>query len=178
MAGKEARIVEVPQGVEATVEGSYVKVKTPEGEISKEFTSNEVEISKEGGNIVILPVMKRKSADAKAKTAESIIRAMIEGGKGKVYVYNLEIVYSHFPVTVAVKGGKVEINNLRGGKEVKIAKIIGHAKVEVKGKNVIVKSNDKQAAGQTAANIENATRITHADRRTFQDGIYITEKAK
>jgi len=41
---------------------------------------------------------------------------------------------------------------------------------------VKVSSIDKEKAGQTAANIELATRIKGYDPRVFQDGIYIVKK--
>ncbi|MMZ70429.1 50S ribosomal protein L6P [compost metagenome] len=49
-------------------------------------------------------------------------------------------------------------------------------KVTVKGSDVIVEGIDIEAVGQTAANIERATKITGFDRRKFMDGIYIYEK--
>jgi len=39
-----------------------------------------------------------------------------------------------------------------------------------------VRSGNKYAAGQTAANLEQATRVRKKDRRVFQDGIFIVEK--
>lgn len=44
-------------------------------------------------------------------------------------------------------------------------------------KDVIkIESFNKEAAGQTAANIEKTTMVRAKDRRVFQDGIFITEK--
>ena len=47
----------------------------------------------------------------------------------------------------------------------------------IKGDIIIVEGIDKELAGQTAARIEQSTRITNKDRRVFQDGCYITDKA-
>ena len=49
-------------------------------------------------------------------------------------------------------------------------------KVEVTKEDVIVKGIDIEAVGQTAANIEQATKIKEKDLRVFLDGIYIYEK--
>ena len=49
-------------------------------------------------------------------------------------------------------------------------------KVEVKGKDIIVSGINLEDVSQTAANIEQATRLTGRDRRIFYDGIYVYEK--
>ena len=97
-------------------------------------------------------------------------------GLGADFTYKMEVVYSHFPMTVAVKGNIVEINNLAGAKHPRKAKIRGNTKVEIKGKNLTITSQNKEDAGQTTANIEQATKIKGKDIRIYQDGIYITEK--
>ncbi|MBI5554191.1 MAG: 50S ribosomal protein L6, partial [Candidatus Diapherotrites archaeon] len=58
----------------------------------------------------------------------------------------------------------------------RIARIVGGTKVSVKGKELVISSSNKEDAGQTAANIENATRVKGKDIRVFQDGVYITAK--
>ncbi len=57
-----------------------------------------------------------------------------------------------------------------------VARIMPNSKVEIKGTDITVTSNDIEMAGQTAANLEKATKVKGRDRRIFQDGIFITEK--
>jgi len=45
-----------------------------------------------------------------------------------------------------------------------------------KGKEVFVRGPDKDAVGQTAANIEAQSVVSNKDRRVFQDGIFLVEK--
>ena len=44
------------------------------------------------------------------------------------------------------------------------------------GDEVVVTGINKESVGQTAANIEQATRIKARDPRVFQDGIYVVGK--
>ena len=178
MAVSKEKIVEIPQGVEISIENNLVRTKAGDRIIEKTFVSKEIEIKAENGKVTVKPLIDKRNAYAKVTTVASIIKSMLEGASGKEYEYKLEIIYSHFPITVAVKGKEVEIVNLRGAKKARSATIMGNTKVEVKGKNITVKSNDKQHAGQTAANLENATKVSNTDKRVFQDGIYLTEKAK
>ena len=178
MVATKEKIVEIPEGVEVSIDNGRVKAKSGDNVIEKDFVSKEIEIKVDNGKITIKPLIDKRNAYSKVTTAASIIKSMLEGASGKEYEYKLEIVYSHFPITVAIKGKELEIANLRGAKKTRSATIRGNTKVEVKGKNITVKSNDKQHAGQTAANLENATKASNTDKRIFQDGIYITKKAK
>jgi large subunit ribosomal protein L6 len=54
-----------------------------------------------------------------------------------------------------------------------VAKIIGNTKVSVKGDRVFLNGIDKRELGETASNIERATKIKGFDLRVFQDGIYL-----
>ena len=115
--------------------------------------------------------------NAKLRTLISHLHNMAKG-LNQEFEYKLAIVYSHFPMSVNVKSDKVEINNFAGEKKQRTATILQNVKVEVKGKDVFVKGHSKEAVGQTAANLENATKVRGRDRRIFQDGIFIVSKAK
>jgi len=97
-------------------------------------------------------------------------------GVTKGFTYKLKIVFSHFPISVKVQGDKILIENFTGEKTPRIAKIVGTAKVTVKGDDVIVQGINIEDVGQTAANIEQATKIKKKDPRIFLDGIYIYER--
>ena len=103
------------------------------------------------------------------------LKNMIKG-LGEEFTYELEVCNVHFPMNVKADGNKITIKSFLGETTERIAKIVDGAKVEIKGSKITVTSNDIEAAGQTAANLEKATRLTGRDRRIFQDGIFITNK--
>ena len=92
------------------------------------------------------------------------------------YTYKMKIVYSHFPITVKVEGNKVIIENFIGERSKRYAKIMPGANVEIKGDDVIITGIDKESGSQTAANIQQATKIKDKDPRVFMDGIYVYQK--
>ncbi|MFA4646111.1 50S ribosomal protein L6 [Pyrococcus kukulkanii] len=168
--------IEIPEGVEVTVQDNVVKVKGPKGELERRFFWPGVQIFTEDGKVVIYKDFPRRKDIAIVRTFKAHINNMIKGVT-EGFTYKLKVVYSHFPITVKVQGDEVIIENFLGEKAPRKAKILPGVTVKVKGQEIIVEGIDKEAVGQTAANIEQATRITKWDRRVFQDGIYIVEKA-
>ncbi len=170
------KTVEIPEGVDVEIEGSKVTVKGPKGELSREFVVPKgVLIRKEDSKVVVEAYFANARKRAMVGTIAAHIRNMIVGVT-KGYRYKLKIIYSHFPIKTEVKGDKFIISNFLGEKAPRVAKILPGVKVQVKGNDVIVEGIDIEAVGQTAANIELATKITEFDRRKFMDGIYIYEK--
>jgi large subunit ribosomal protein L6 len=88
----------------------------------------------------------------------------------------MKIVYAHFPIKTAIKGDTFVVENFLGEKCPRKTKILGDTKVTVKGDQVLLNGPNVEDVGQTAANIERATKIKGFDPRVFQDGIYIVEK--
>ncbi len=86
------------------------------------------------------------------------------------------MVYSHFPIQLRVDGDRLIIGNFLGEKKDRTAWIQSGVDVALNGDEVVVTGINKESVGQTAANIEQATRIKARDPRVFQDGIYVVGK--
>ncbi len=97
-------------------------------------------------------------------------------GLNEPYVYHLEACNVHFPMALKIESNSLFISNFLGEKVPRRAAILPNVKVDIKGQIITLSSPDKEAAGQTAANFEYATKIRYKDRRVFQDGIYIVQK--
>jgi large subunit ribosomal protein L6 len=94
------------------------------------------------------------------------------------YVYEMKIVYSHFPMSVEIQGDQVLIKNFIGERGVRRARLIGEVEVKTTEDEVIISGIDIEAVSQSAANIQLATKIRNKDRRVFLDGIYVIRKKK
>ena len=53
---------------------------------------------------------------------------------------------------------------------------MGDVKVKVQGEDIIVEGLNLENVSQTAANIEQATKVKNKDPRVFLDGIYVFER--
>ncbi len=170
--------IKLPEGFEAEVSNGLVKLNYNGKTESKWFKTKLIELHKEGDEIIIKGVNSKRRTIAMVNTAASIIRNLIKGLE-KGYVYRLKIIHSHFPMNVQVSGREVIISNFIGERKPRKAKIIGeNTVVEIKGKEIIVKGTNKEHVGQTAANIEQATRVKARDPRVFHDGIYLVAKGE
>ncbi len=168
--------VPIPEGVSVEINGKEVRVKGPKGEVARDFSfARSVRILKEDNKVIVESYFAKRKQKAVTYSIAAHIQNMIDGVT-KGYRYKLKIIYSHFPVTVKVEGDRVVIENFLGEKAPRIAKIVGNVKVTVTKQDIIVEGVNIEEVGQTAANIERATKIKDLDRRVFVDGIYIYEK--
>lgn len=168
--------VALPAGFSAEISQSGVVVRGNGKEVSHRLSAKGVTIKHEGNEFVVSGKPASKRMNALVSTVSSHLSNLVHGLQS-AYVYRLVIVYSHFPMNVSVKGGLVEIKNFVGEKNPRNARILPGVNVTVKGKDIVVKGHDKEATGQTAANIESATKVKGKDKRIYQDGIFIVEKA-
>ncbi|MCD6503490.1 MAG: 50S ribosomal protein L6 [Euryarchaeota archaeon] len=169
--------IPIPEGVNVELAEKKVRVSGPLGTLERELYHPKVRIRIENNNVIVDSILPRRKDAAMAGTIAAHIRNMIKGVT-QGYTYKLKIVYAHFPMKVTVRGDQVIIENFLGERSPRYAKILPGVKVEVKGDEVIVSGIDKEKVGQTAANIELATRIKGFDTRKFQDGIYIVSKGE
>jgi len=176
IAGKIESTIAVPGGVSVSQDGNILKVKGPKGELSRNFAHPRVKIAIEEANVTVSCEYPRVKEKAMVGTYYAHLRNMFRGVT-EGYTYHMKVVFSHFPMKVAVKGTQVQIDNYMGGKDPRVANIIGQTTVKVNGADVTVSGIDIEACGQTAANIEKATSRRGFDRRIFQDGIYIVERS-
>ena len=79
-------------------------------------------------------------------------------------------------MNVSLEKEKLIIKNFLGEKTPRTAKIPKGVELDINRDLITIKSVDKELAGQAAANLESATKITKRDRRVFQDGLYIINK--
>ncbi|MCD6592876.1 50S ribosomal protein L6 [Candidatus Bathyarchaeota archaeon] len=170
-----SRKVEIPEGVKVNIDGKRVEVIGEKGRLVRDFSSSPVSINIEDGQVVVYTDDTRRKAVAMVGTVCAHIRNMIKGVT-KGFTYKLKIVYAHFPISVKVEGDKILIENFLGERAPRVAKIVGNTKVIVKKDDVILQGINIEEVGQTAANIEQATKIKNKDPRKFLDGIYVYEK--
>ncbi|MEM2092562.1 MAG: 50S ribosomal protein L6 [Candidatus Bathyarchaeia archaeon] len=171
----EVRRVKVPEGVKVNVVGKTVEVIGERGRLTRDFSDHPVNIRIIDGEVEVSALWPRRREKACVGTVAAHIRNMIRGVT-KGFTYKLKIVFAHFPISVKVDGDRVLIENFMGERAPRIAKIVGSTKVIVKGDDVIVQGINLEEVSQTAANIEQATKIKNRDPRRFLDGIYVYEK--
>ncbi len=169
--------LEIPQGVEVKYSDKILSVKGPKGEVSRKLFYPGVSIEVKDGKVIISGNKQNRKLKRMVNTFKAHVRNMFQGVQ-EGFTAELRVVYSHFPITVKVEGNEVKITNFMGESQPRIAKILEGVSVTVKGKDIIVEGIDIEKVGQTAANIERATKVTGIDRRKFQDGIFIVKKPR
>jgi len=186
-----AREVLIPEGVSVVVSGSEAVVKSGDKELKRSFDMGKVSIKVADGKVVLVAKGATRRESKMIGTIWAHLKNMVKGC-GEDFVYELEVCNVHFPMQVKIEpatqssgcgssgcggvGEVVVIKSFLGETTQRVARVMPGANVDIKGNKITVSSNDIEAAGQTAANLEKATRLTGRDRRIFQDGIFITKK--
>ncbi len=173
------RVIKIPEGVNVGVEGFKVSVSGEKGSLEKVFNLQlfrGMKVEKKDNTVVVSGRDKRKDK-AMIGTIEAHINNMIKGVT-EGFTYKMKVVFVHFPITVKVSGDYVIIENFLGENKPRKARIIEGVSVKVEGDEITVTGINRESVGQTCANIEQATKVSSRDRRTFQDGIFIISKGE
>jgi large subunit ribosomal protein L6 len=170
-----SRTIQVPEGVAINLEGKKVTVKGAKGTLERDFSFIPISINAEGNTVRVWAEWPRKKEAALVGTIHSHIQNMISGVQ-KGFTYKIKIVFSHFPISVKVQGKTVLIENFTGERRARKAKIIGDVKVKVEAEDVVVQGLNLEDVSQTAANIEQGTKVKRKDPRIFLDGLYVFER--
>jgi len=168
--------VTIPDGVKVKLEGEDVVIASKDVTLRRKLSHPKVSLAVEGQEVHVRSEYPSRKEGALVGTYAAHLRNMIEGVT-RGFTYEMKVVYSHFPIKATVKGSEFVIENFLGEKFPRRARILSGTKVEVQGDRVVLTGPDIEAVSQTAANIEQATKIKGFDPRVFQDGIYITKKA-
>lgn len=186
--------VTLPDEVDCEIDHLDVTISGPDGEVTRRLWYPDVTVSvgtateevetddgeteqQEVDAVVIESETENAKTNATIGTFESHVQNMVLGVTDG-WEYRMEVLYSHFPMQVSVEGDEVVIENFLGERAPRRAAIRGDTQVEVDGDDVVLSGPNKEDVGQTAADIEQLTRVTGKDSRVFQDGVYITEKPK
>jgi large subunit ribosomal protein L6 len=168
--------LEIPQGVTVTKDGTCLTVKGPKGALSREFDNPSVHVELTGKEVKLSAASSSKRYKSVIYSYEVHLKNAFSGVKVP-YQYVLKVCSGHFPMNVSVTNNVLFIKNFLGEKIPRQLRLKQGVSVKVEGSQVFVEGVNKELTGQVAADIEQATRRPGFDKRIFQDGIYITEKA-
>ena len=170
--------IAIPEGINAEIISGKFKVSGQKGTVEKKLElTKEIKVEKAENKIKFSSESERRNVKALIGSNIGHIKNAIEG-VSKGFTYKLRVVYSHFPVSVKAEKDKVVISNFLGERTNRIAKIIGQTQVKIEGADIVVTGINIEDVGQTASNLELATRIVGFDKKVFQDGIYLVSRGE
>lgn len=141
------KLIEIPSGITAVIEGGSVKVKGPKGELEYKIPRG-LKVTITENKLAVLPTAKSKKTPALWGTIRAIIANMISGITNG-FEKKLEVEGVGFK---AQTQGNDLILNLGFSHQI-IFKIPDSIKVEVLKNTITVSGISKELVGQTAANI-------------------------
>lgn len=168
--------IKIPEGVSAKFEGSLFIVTKGKESIKRIFQDPRIMIRIEN-NVILLqtPVMTKKEKKV-IGAFRAHMKNMLQGVQ-QPFMYKLKVCSGHFPMNISMSAQEFIVKNFIGEKVPRVIKIPEGVTVKIEGETISVSSSDVERAGQTAAAIELLCKRTGFDKRVFQQGIYITEKA-
>ncbi len=170
-----SREVEVPSGVTTSYENGILTVKGPKGEIKRAFIHPKIQLKWSKDKITSFSNRPNRRDMGLTGTWAAHVKNMIRGVTDG-YRYKMRIIYSHFPIKTSLKGSELVVENFLGERFPRKAKVLEGVTAKISGDSITLEGYDKEKVGQTAANIEKATKVKNYDPRVFQDGIYLVTR--
>ena len=185
----------IPEAVDVEIDHLDVSVSGDNGSVTRRLWFPDVSVSIETVEVPVdgdddsdetesvdAVVIESDADDAKTMSTLGTFESHVENmfhGVTEGWTYEMEVFYNHFPMQVTVENEEVVIENFLGERAPRRAPIHGDdTQVQVDEEEITVSGPDKEAVGQTAAEIEQLTRVNDKDVRVFQDGVYITNKPR
>ncbi len=165
----------IEQGVTVSIDKNIVRVEASGVTLERKFPNQVIAITV-GQEISIKTKITNAKTKALVGTFRAHIKNMMKGVKEK-FVYKLKVCSVHFPMNIDISGQEVIINNFLGSKQPLKVRLKQGVDVKLEGDIITIEAHDKELAGETATKLEQSTRLNNKDRRVFQDGIFVTEKA-
>ncbi|MFH1409846.1 MAG: 50S ribosomal protein L6 [Nanoarchaeota archaeon] len=165
--------ITLPERVQVAIEKDELVIKGKQ-ELRRKIKGYKAEVHDK--ELVIISPRATKRDKKKLGSEKAHIKNAFKGCN-EHHVYKLKICAGHFPMNVTVQKNQVVIKNFLGEKVPRTTNIREHTEVKVEGEIITVSGGDKGLVSQMAADIQQITRRPGFDRRIFQDGIYITDKA-
>ncbi len=168
--------LEIPDGIEVKLDKGVFEITGEKGIVKKKMLNPKIKAELKDKTILFNVKKATQREKKQVNTYKAHLNNLFKGVK-EGYVYKLRICASHFPMNVSVEDNKFIVKNFIGEKTPRTLKLKQGVNVKVDGTEIIVEGADRELVGQSAADIENLTRRPGYDKRVFQDGIYIIEKA-
>ena len=165
--------IKIPEKMECKIEDGTLTIKGANGITKRKFAHPMIRLKVEKDHISISSPRYSKREKRMIGTFKAHIKNML---KGELKTYTLKVCSGHFPMSIKIEKNIFKINNFLGEKIPRMVNLREGVDVKLDGDHIIIKSIDKELAGQTAADIENLTKRPGFDQRIFQDGIYIVSK--
>jgi len=167
----------LPEGFTANYQDGILSVTDGDTELEKKMDNALVDVNVTEEQVEFKPLRDKKDIESIAKSYKSHTENLVQGLQ-EDYVYKMKGVYAHFPMTINKKDGQVQIENFLGERFPRTTDIMENVEVEINGEDIELSGPNKEKVAQTAARIEQLCRKGNRDPRTFQDGVYITDKGE
>ena len=167
--------VEIPNGVNISVENGKIYVKGPKGEKYRNINNRNIIVEIRENKIIFKAYYPSRKIIKDMNAMVAHIKNDIDGVT-KGFVYKLKGISVHFPLKLKLQNNKLIIENYMGERDIKEIEIPPEVKATLNENEITLEGYDIELLGNLAGLIENSVKPKEKDLRKFQDGIYIIQK--